>query len=1539
MTFQEIYDLLLQEAKKKKKGTTFEYLVRGYLKKHPRYATSNIKAVYLWDEWEYRDKSVDCGIDLVVESTNHRDKKEYWAIQCKFLAKYTTINKNFIESFIVESSLIFSKDIFFSKRIFFTTSNKIGDNVHKIVSRQKKGEEIQFILYDDLNDGEIKWPKTLSKEEIENIQYKKHELRKYQIDAVNAVIKGFKTQNKGQLIMACGTGKTLVSLKIAETMRVKSVLFVLPSISLMSQTIEAWNADSAVRQRHLAVCSDETVKTEDSFANDMQDLRGISATTDTDEIRHFLNSQEAENTISVIFITYHSLILIEELQKNYDDISFDLAIADEAHRCTGIAGEMFTKLVEENVIHAKKKLFMTATPKIYSNNVKKTAKNRNIKLYTMDDTSKFGEKFYTYGFTRAIEDGYLTDYKVVVLGLKQESTLEGNKFNFSEQVTSNNFKALEKFFATENIHQAIAFSSTIKDSNDFKNKMNEYNGKFEIQHVDGKCSSLQRREGISWLKDKQENTFKILSNARCLSEGIDVPKINAVIFLSPKRSMIDIVQSVGRAIRKADNKKLGYIVIPIATNQEQDPKTQLEQSSFQSIWDVLTALRSHDETIASDIDALQFSKPSSKIEFVDLQSHGKEQVDLNKEQIELHHPELDFEKLLYAKILEKCGDRKYFDHWSNDIEQLSIKILSFVKEEGKTHEAFKMKFEQLKNKLRQDVDKNISDEQLYKMLVQNKITQPIFEHLFDRNILENNPLFLDMQQTTEMLNIDSFIHSSGFGLDGFYKSVQNKAKNISKYEDKQKFINTIYEDFLIKSDPKDADKKGIVYTPKEAVQCMIRLVDDILKQHFSLALIDENVHILDPFSGTGNFIVHILRFFKEQKASNEQITHKYKNTLHANEINLLPYYISGVNIESVYEEITADRATFNKMCMVDTFSTLESNFTGKKSYLIEHQRDDDNSSRIKKQKQSPITVIISNPPYFGGQKNENDNNKASKYEFLDQQIKEKYINISDNPGNKNSLYDSYIKAFRWATDRLKDSNGVVAFISNNGFLDSRAMDGFRDALTHDFAAIYVLNLKGNNRSSDWKKEGGKFFGSGSMCGTSITFLVKGGNKKGLFIYSVDDYLKREQKLSILDTFYQNGLNAVSFELVIPKNRKWIHFGDESYQDYISFGNKQSKEEKTQPENVIFHRYSQGITTNRDDWDYHFSKSELSKNISSMIDVYNDNRNRSHAPENKNKNIDALVESDLTKIKWDSSLKNSLKRKQEAIFKEKSIIESSYRPFSKQFLYFDDIFINTIGQNHHLFPSQEDANVVISISGQAANSFSALASDCVSNLHYMDTTQCFPFYWYEYDKETGTGSNKRENITDWMLLNVQKQVKDESITKWDIFHYIYGILHHTKYLERFKNNLKDEYPRIPFVKTINDFLKIKDIGKELMHMHIHYESCAIPDYIKIVNKKDSTDKTVSKMRLTKDKKGLIYNDSYFFENIPPECFQYTIKGRSALEWIIDQYQVKTRKDSKIVKDPNDYQDSDYVFNLVLRVIGLSKKTSQLINHVSDISIFD
>lgn len=1058
------------------KGARFELLIKNWFLTTKLYS-DNIKEIWLWDDFPYKNQfgGSDSGIDLVL----HNLEDEYIAIQCKFYKENSEISKSDVDTFISTSAKFFEingERKKFSNRIFISTTNKWSKKASDLIENQEI--PVIRISLNELENSDVDWSKIYLGKQGNEAKKASKTIRNHQKEARDSVNKYFKENDRGKLIMACGTGKTFTSLKIAENETNKNgfILFLVPSIALLGQTLREWtnDIDKETKLYPICICSDSKISSKKSTNDDnitsVIDL-ALPATTDIDKIVNQLEKIKDKRGMKVVFSTYQSIDVIAKAQekileqdKNFGE--FDLIICDEAHRTTGVTlknedESNFVKVHKNEFLKAKKRLYMTATPRLYDDNSKSKAKEGDAYLCSMDDEKLYGEEIYRIGFGKAVENDLLTDYKVLILTLSssqipvelQDIIANGEKeFNFddatrligcinglSKQILDK--EGIIKSTDPEPMKRAVAFCRDIKTSKRVTNSFNNYSEEYlsslkeeakrkmvniSSKHIDGGMNALEREELLSWLKeDGEEQECRVLTNARCLSEGVDVPNLDAVLFLSAKNSQVDVVQSVGRVMRKAPHKKYGYIIIPVVIPEHISPEEALNDSeAYKVVWSVLNALRAHDDRFNALVNKIDINKKKPKniiIATPDNSGSGsgeaREPEGIYGGQKSLPFPIEAVQNAIYAKMVEKVGDRKYFEQWAKDVAKIAQIQIDRIRDLIAKSEKHKKAFNNFVKGLQENINSSIDSEEAIEMLSQHIITKPIFEALFENySFVSNNPISSSMEEILNLLLEQQFEKETA-ELKEFYADVRVRVGNIDNSEGKQKIIVELYEKFFKTAFPKLVDKLGIVYTPIEVVDFIINSVEDILKKEFNRSLTDENVNILEPFVGTGTFISRLLQ---SGNIKSKDLEKKYKKEIFANEIVLLAYYIATVNIENIYHDLNneTEYKEFEGICLTDTFQLGED----KKELALVSDSFKENSERVRRQKNAPLQIIFGNPPYTIGQNSANDNAQNKKYPILDNRILETYSKESSAGLNK-ALYDAYIKAFRWATDRLNNNGG------------------------------------------------------------------------------------------------------------------------------------------------------------------------------------------------------------------------------------------------------------------------------------------------------------------------------------------------------------------------------------------------------------------------------------------------------------------------------------------------------------------------------------
>lgn len=1632
----EFKDLLAKFRAKSKdertKGTKFELFCVKFLRKYELYK-KEFEKVDMWDNWGFGES--DSGIDIVAKTHNG----EYVAIQCKCYDENTKLDLKQLSTFFITKDRTFNLQgtpIQFTQYMLMDTADDITAKVTKFIN----DTDISFtrLDYNSIAQANINWAIFDEKGEIEF--YDKKQLRNHQKEAIEAIKKEFEINDRTKLIMACGTGKSLTGIRLFDNMIDNGQIgvFFAPSIALVAQTLKESFEQSEKSFRAFVVCSDKKVGSQNSDDEDMKAYElPIPPTTDENNLAKYIKQDLDKNERVIIFSTYQSIDVIIKAQKLLNK-EFSLVICDEAHRTAGVKiikdgvslESVFHKVHSDDNIKATKRLYMSATPKIFSQNAKSKAdKDNEVELYSMDDEDIFGREAYNLKFDKALALGLLTEYKVLITIINQEQVAEVTNtlskakkdgyvnLNIDGKETPVDIELIGKILATYKsllkndvytidttgnkealeedtskiMKRAIAFNNSIAVSktrqsvfeptialyNDLVKKDNQ---KVHIDHIDGTMNQSIKNTKLSWLKENNDE-IRILSNARCLTEGVDVPALDAVIFFDARDSMVDIVQAVGRVMRKSPNKQYGYIILPIMLDikSEKDFDQILDSKDFKGIWKILKAIRSHDESLVSEVE---FTK-KIKINAVGDKLTNKETTNGTKGGGEIEPTSSDIKrdggsytqedlftaqrleelaKTMYAIIPNKLGDREYWGSFAKNIAKI-VPILELrIKELLNSDEKVKKEIEKFLKALRDNINSSITEQDAITMLIQHIITRPIFEAIFPNGEFKlKNIVSKSMERVYDKLERHSLSDETK-SLSSLYKSIGDNANYAKSDKEKQEIIKNLYDNFFNNAFKKESEKLGIVYTPIEVVDFIIHSVNYALKKHFGKELKDKKVNILDGFTGTGTFIVRLI----QSGLLDENLIHKYKNELHANEITLLAYYIANLNISAAYHQALGKSDADNylmppKLLLTDTFEMEET-----KEFLpaLEDEILGENKENRRTQRNTPIDVIIGNPPYSNGQGSANDDNKNTQYPNLFQAIRNSYTKESQSIKSKNTLFDTYKLAIRWASDRI-EHNGIIGYVTNGSFIDGNSDDGLRACLESEFSYIYVLNLRGNQRTQgeESRKEGGKIFGGGSRTPVAITLLIKKeqngikvNEKAEINYFDIGDYLSREQKLNILNHLHD--ISKVDFTRIIPnKFNDWIDQRDESFNKFVEIANKNTKFKQGLD---IFECFSQGVVTGKDTWSYNFSKSELAKNIEKSINTYNEERLKKQSDKNYS------LTNDLTKISWGGSLKERAENNRELIFDKRAIYKSLYRPFNKMYLYYGSGYNHSHCQLDKIYPV--GSNLTITINDIGGGDFGAIICDGIFDIHLFKQGLGFPLYYYEKVEDNKLNLNdsnaviidgyeRKDAIRDWALAEFQKVYNNRNITKEDIFYYIYGLFHSKEYISKYKNNLSKMLPRIPYCI---DFWGFSRIGKELANIHLNYENIDIKlSKAKLITKTQNSlfdqaeqlsdnDFKVDKMRFEKNIKitdkpsKIIYNNKIVIANIDEKAYDYVVNGKSAIKWVMDEYKydIDKKTGSGIINDPNLYSDDPrYIVDLMMKVIEVSLRSVELIEKLPALDIIE
>lgn len=1570
--------------------------------------------VWRWMDWPGRT-GADIGIDLVARTGDGL----LVAIQCKCYDPDATLTKGDIDSFLALSG---QKQ--WARRIVVATTDHWAPNALKAL----EGHEvpIERIGIDELDAMTVDW----SSYDLANpsglAATDRHVLREHQQTALERVRDGFMFHDRGKLIMACGTGKTFTALRIAEEEAGagRSVLFLAPSIALVAQSLKEWTGECEVPIRPFAVCSDETagkpIEGENATPHDLV----VPPTTDAAALISAGVHEVPADQMTVVFSTYQSLEVVSEMQAKTGHV-FDLIVCDEAHRTAGVAslrgeGGGFTLVHDNAKVPARKRLYMTATPRLFKPVAIDAAKEADAVLASMDDEAYFGPEFHRLSFGEAVEKGLLADYRVLILAVDEAAVSR----SFQELLSSDGeltlpdvarfvgcLRALDKLPGARGegftpgeppMRRAVAFWSRIAESERFATQFEQVAEAFFEQleaegeevsplsvptrHVDGATRISSRRADIRWLKENPpEGECRVLTNAKCLTEGVDVPALDAVMFLTPRRSKIDIVQAVGRVMRKPPGKELGYVILPVAITAGHDPGKALDQNrDYDAVWEVLQALRAHDERFNAYINRIALGSrkpgtdPDDKIKVITIASDEPDGNGRDPEQLALEYEE--WTGAIYTRIVERVGTRTYWEDWARDVADIAARHEARITAILDNRPEAASVFAEFLAELHATLNDAITRSDAVSMLSQHLITRPIFEALFGTDAFaEANPVSQAMSRIIAVLDEHNLDTETG-SLEEFYASIRRRVEGIHPDDGqaRQQIVKELYGRFFRIAFPKVAESLGIVYTPVEVVDFILRATQAALAEHFDGAgLTDEGVHVLDPFTGTGTFIARLLQsgFLRP-----EDLGRKFANELHANELMLLAYYVAAVNIESTYRQERARRegsdpgyAPFPGIVLTDTFHLGEAGEGSGRWDVFPV-----NNERAARQKGLDIRVILGNPPYSAGQESANDVNANLKYPTLDASIAATYAKRS-TATNKNSLYDSYVRAIRWASDRLLGSpqGGVVAFVTNGGYIDSNAADGLRLSLAQEFHHLYVFNLRGNQRTAGElsRREGGKIFDTGSRATVAIMLLVKQpgavpASGAALHYRDIGDYLSREDKLRLLSEGLpdreteQANIDELGWTMITPNpHGDWINQRSESFASHLPVVAADGQ--------GVFRVRSNGLQTNRDAWNYNSSQAALESNLTRMLAHFNEQVDRfAAAHPNLGGTLKAraeiakeFVDLDPTRFSWDRANFADVARGRRYSRADAELMTALYRPFHRRHVTAGRLLNKERGQLHRMFPDADTDNVAIAVSTVGARSpFTVLMTRDLPDVHlWIDDTPVLPRYLYEATPDDGTppalfgaggsASNRRQhNVTDH-ALGLYRAL-DPAIVKDDVFFYVYGVLHSPDYRTAFAADLKKSLPRIPLVATADAFWAFSKAGRDLAHLHTEYETVESwpdlgrtyragvdpgrPEAYRVLKMKHPKVTDPATGKKVEDRSRIVFNDWITIEGVPERAYDYDLGSRSAIGWVMEAWRVRTDKASGIVNDPNDWAtehaDPTYILDLVGRVVTVSMRTLDIIENL-------
>ena len=1317
------------------KGKAFERLVKRVMETHSgEYGPLRFEQVWLWNEWPESNGEPDDGIDLVARQTK-RFGGGLCAIQCKFYGS------NEVPTAGVAKFIAASADGRFASRLFIATSqtSKKGKQlIDKAVPR------CELLGIEQMNDWVDDWREYIDRPEELSAGLPKFEPRNDQEDALRAISWGFVQHDKGKLILPCGTGKSLVALWASEREvgAGGAVLYLVPSIALMGQTMSAWAQHRTVPHRYLGVCSDRTVgrKRDDPYGGDIAGL-AMPVTTDLERVREAIHEAAESDDMLVVFSTYQSSHVVADAL-THSELRFDLIICDEAHRTTGLqrtdpgllkdkeALTGFQLVHDDSRLPADRRLFMTATPRVFTERAKRKIADKSIELgydvdsFSMDDESRYGPVFHRMSFSDAIEQGLLTDYQVLVIAVDEQSLSAElrSRIDSDDELdkdtaikltgcwdaladpatmgTQRGRSAGQLSLDGSNLRSAIAFANTVKTSREvadhwWSEVLDAHQQstlhdllKLDVTHIDGSTPAIKRAQQLDLLRQaaaEQDGACRVISNARVLTEGVDIPALDAILFLEPRKSKIDITQAVGRVMRRAAGKDIGYIILPVVVPQGRRVTDDevLNGSDFKAVWDVVRALRAHDERVDYWVNNIDTAKSKSRVK---LRRLGGEKDD--PEETERFDPiqeqlALQLDDKVASKIVAMCGSRQYWPTWGQraagicrDIEQKLKRAL--VRPE------LKAALDDFVHTMRQTVGPQVTSEGATEMIAQHLVTIPVFDHMFaDSTFVRQNPVSAAIGEVLQKLESQGVqFKKEREPLTRAYEQMRIAFEGAVSSAGKVDILRQIYEGFFDAAMKDTVKRLGIVYTPVDLVDFILRSVDVVCRREFGYGLSNPNVHVLDPFAGTGTFLYRLLTL----KGANGQylirdvdLLRKYRHELHANEIVLLAYYIAALKIEAgmaerggfedgVYEE-------FPGVVLQDSMLRTDSS-----QRLSGFAPMRENSERAERQENLPIRVIVTNPPWSTGQDDAGDDNPNLRYDHIAKRVRATYgaaqLEVTGRAAGGNSAGNLYIQALRWMSDRLPDHEpGVLAFVHPNSLANANSLAGARKALREEFDGLYVVNLRGNAYTvgEERRLEGEGVFAQGSRNGAQITLLVRNPNRQDarstvLQYVQVPDEMTLEQKFDWLTNLDDAGDTDRFESIPITPRHDWVDLSDGTFEEMIPVYGKTNS-----APNTLILDHASGIKTNADEYLYSFSRQSLVTKMRRMHAAYEEARVELQsvgAAEYEETFARCTANNRLSEIKWTETLKNTLRQGSALEFDEGRIREVLYRPFTRVWLYQD-----------------------------------------------------------------------------------------------------------------------------------------------------------------------------------------------------------------------------------------------------------------------------
>jgi predicted helicase len=1571
-------------------GRLFERLVRKILKElHPIWSQEFVDVVP-WSEHATREglRATDIGVDLVGYG---KDGKVY-AIQVKLWDK--PLSWKDLGSFV---GVVKHPEYGFDHGLVVAPRG-----VTQEAERQLQGLPITILSEEALLE-DLDLESLVPDRPEEARRRGKKALRKYQQEALGEVAEAFQEKGlpRGKLIMPPGTGKTLVALKIAEKVAGPGgrVLFLAPSIALLDQSLRAWAAEASIPLRLFAVVSDTGVgKTSEDDLSALS-LLSIPPTTKPEELASEAKT-ESQEALTVVFSTYQSVEVLERAQKEHGLPPFDLMILDEAHRTATVrAGEEspFTKVHHDQYVKAHHRLYMTATPRIWEvegngegDQGKKAGKKKGpqkeaslplldlsasptedptapegveLLVYSMDNEEVYGPTLYEYTFTRAVKEGHLSDYKVIVFSVAEEaqrdlaSYLQGPEALKVEEALKalGLWKVLQGEVRDEegkpmgglDLRRVIAFHGRVAESKRMEEEfakvalaaqqaglLPEELRRVEVRHIDGQMSAYDRKRLLDWLRENvPEGEVRLLTNAKVLTEGIDVPALDAVAFMRPRDSVVDVIQAVGRAMRKAPGKEYGYVVLPVVV-RGQDEEREIEESGYRAVWQVLSALRSVDKSFEARMRAA-LVRLSGKGEGGG-GGEAREGVAVIGEgstspvvmDVLLEDPDLrqKVTRGLAGKLVKRLAlGRKYLENWAQDVARVARVLEQQVRAMAERDPKVKEKLGKLLAALKAFTNESVTEDEAILMLVQHALTKPIFDALFGELLKEReDPVSRALDELFQEFR--GFLDREGEALKDFYEEMRLKALGLTDEAERADFLRRLYSNFFTRAFPQVADQVGIAYTPVELVDFLVKSADELARKHFGRGLDGEKVFILEPFAGTGTFVTRILHRVAERGGAEAVKGKLERGEIWANEILLLPYYVLRANVENTALALTGEYVPFKGALLADSFRLAELGYSKGEFGLIP-LFPEEYGEALNEQLKAPIQVVLSNPPWRAGTEKEGEGKKNPVYRKVRDRVEETYVErakkISIGAKKKGEsfkpIYDQYIQALRVASDRIGEE-GIVGFVTNNGWLEGVAARGLRASLAEEFAEVYVYDLRGNAREKGeaWKKEGDKVFGQASRAGVCLLLLVKRKDHKGIgkvHLYRVGDGLSREAKLALV-----KGHGSVS----------GVPWQEVPYEDWVGRLNEDFA--KKVPLDETFEVRSLGVATHRDAYAFNPSRAELERHMSRLISTYNE-----HVRRKKEGKLGEL-EKDESLIKWDRELIRYLESMREASFEGSGqVYEALYRPFVPMYLYLSRTFNSMVYQLPRIWPTPEAENLAIAVAGKGSNAFSAMATRRVVSLDYLSRTQLYPLYHYPENGPLGGHLERKLNLKEGFLRKLG-EVLGRPVSPEEAFAYIYAVVSHPLYAERFAKDLKMDFPRVPLPQDPELFAELVEGGLELIRLHTDYETLPpwspVPLRVEEGGPEDPYERyRVERMRLDKERGILLYNDWVRVEGIPEKAFRWRPGGYSPLEWMVRFWKVEEKvpkgKGEAIVWDPNlflrEKGEPRYLLDLIGRAVQVAVQT--------------